>query len=84
MLRRRGVSTEISGVFLTAEGEPVSTGLSDRMISVTAEQLRAIPEVLAIPYGAARATAVLAALRSGLINGVITHTALARPLLDMA
>jgi DNA-binding transcriptional regulator LsrR (DeoR family) len=84
VLRRRGVSTEISGVFLTAEGEPVSTGLSDRMISVTAEQLRAIPEVLAIPYGAARATAVLAALRSGLIDGVITHTALARPLLDMA
>ena len=84
VLRRRGVCAEISGVFLTADGEPVSTGLTDRMIAVTAEQMRAIPEVLAIPYGAARAPAVLAALRSGLVNGVVTHTTLARPLLDLA
>lgn len=84
VLRRRNVCAEISGVFLTAEGEPVSTGLTDRMIAITAEQMRAIPEVLAIPYGAERAPAVLAALRSGLVNGIVTHTALARPLLDLA
>lgn len=84
VLRRRGVCAEISGLFLTADGEPVSTGLTDRMIAFTAEQLAAVPEVLALPYGAARAPAVLAALRSGLVNGLVTHTSLARHLLDMA
>jgi DNA-binding transcriptional regulator LsrR (DeoR family) len=84
VLRRRGVCAEISGVFLTADGEPMSTGLTDRMIAVTAEQMRAIPEVLAIPYGATRAPAVRAALRSGIVNGVVTHTSLARALLKIA
>ena len=83
VLRRRGVCAEISGVFLTADGEPVSTGLPDRMIAITAEQMQKIPEVLAMPYGAVRAPAVFAALRSGLVNGIVTHTSLARRLLDM-
>jgi DNA-binding transcriptional regulator LsrR (DeoR family) len=84
VLHRRGVCAEISGVFLTAEGEPVSTALTDRMIAVTAAQMRAIPEVLAIPYGAARAPAVRAALRSELVDGIVTHTSLAQSLLAMA
>jgi DNA-binding transcriptional regulator LsrR (DeoR family) len=81
-LRRLGVCADISGVFLTAEGEPVGTELAERMVGITAEQMRAIPEVIAIPWGTAKAPAVHAALRSGLINGVVTHTALARVLLD--
>ncbi len=84
VLERRGVCAEVSGVFLTAEGRPVSTGLTDRMIAVSAEQLRAIPDVIAVPYGVARATAVLAALRSGLVNGIVTHASLARAVLDIA
>ena len=84
MLRRAHVCAEVSGVFLTADGEPIRTGLTDRMIAITAEQMRAIPEVLAIPYGVARATAVRAALRSGLVDGVVTHTTLARAVLDTA
>ena len=62
----------------------MSTGLTDRMIAVSAEQLRAIPDVIAVPYGVARATAVLAALRSGLVNGIVTHASLARAVLDIA
>jgi DNA-binding transcriptional regulator LsrR (DeoR family) len=81
-LRRQGVCAELSGVFLSAEGEPVTTDLAERMIGISAEQLRAIPEVIAIGYGAAKATAVLAALRSGLVGGLVTHTALALALLD--
>jgi DNA-binding transcriptional regulator LsrR (DeoR family) len=81
-LRRLGVCADISGVFLTAEGEPVRTELAERMVGISAEQMRAIPEVIAIPWGTAKAPAVLAALRSGLIGGVVTHTALAQVLLD--
>jgi len=54
------------------------------MIGIDAEQLRAIPEVTAIAYGAAKLPAVHAALRSGLITGLVTHKALAQSLLDPA
>ncbi len=81
-LRRLGVCAEASGVFLSAEGEPVRTELTERMIGIDAEQMRTIPEVIAISYGTAKVTAVLAALRSGLIEGLVTHRPLAQALLD--
>jgi DNA-binding transcriptional regulator LsrR (DeoR family) len=81
-LDRLGVCADISGVFLNADGEPVHTELAERMIVISAEELRAIPEVIAIPYGTAKAPAVHAALRSGIVDGVVTHTALAQVLLD--
>jgi DNA-binding transcriptional regulator LsrR (DeoR family) len=84
LLRREGVCAEVSGVFIDAGGAPVQTALNERMISVSAEQMQAIPEVIGIPYGIAKAPAVRAALRSGLVNGLITHTALASALLDSA
>ena len=79
--RRLGVCAEFSGVFVNADGEPVATELSERMIGVSADQLRQIPEVLGIVYGTAKAPAARAALRSGLINALITHATLARVLL---
>ena len=69
-------------MFLTADGEPVRTELTDRMMAITAEQMRAIPEVLSIVYGLGRAPAVQAALRAGLVDSLVTHTALARRLLE--
>jgi DNA-binding transcriptional regulator LsrR (DeoR family) len=81
-LRRLGVCADISGVFIDADGHPVATELAQRMIGITYEQMRDIPEVIAIPYGTAKAPAVRAALRSGLIGGIVTHTALAELMLD--
>jgi DNA-binding transcriptional regulator LsrR (DeoR family) len=81
-LRRLGVCADLSGVFISADGEPVKTDLADRMIGISAEQMRAIPEVIVIAYGATKAPAVRAALRSGIVGGVVTHAGLARALLD--
>ena len=81
-LTRRGVCAEVSGVFLTADGEPVHAGLSERTIGIDAEQMRAIPEVIAIPYGVEKVPAGRAALRSGLVHGLVTHRAFAQALLD--
>src|SRR3954447_21691412 len=83
-LRRLGVCAEVSGVFLTEDGTAVRTELADRMIGIDAEQMRSIPEVVVIAYGSAKTPAVRAALRSGLVGGLVTHTAVARALLEDA
>jgi DNA-binding transcriptional regulator LsrR (DeoR family) len=83
-LRELGVCADISGVFISADGSPVPTDLAERMITITAEEMRAIPEVIVIPYGVRKAPAVRAALRSGLVAGIVTHTSLARAVLDEA
>ena len=81
-LRRLGVCAEVSGVFLSAEGEPVPAPLTEKMIGVDATQMRAIPEVIVIAYGAAKVPAAHAVLRSGLVSGLVTHTSFAQALLD--
>jgi DNA-binding transcriptional regulator LsrR (DeoR family) len=52
------------------------------MITISAAEMRAIPEVIVIPYGIRKTPAVRAALRSGLIGGIVTHTSMARAVLD--
>ncbi len=83
-LARLGVCAEVSGVFLAADGEPVQTDLTERMIGINAEQMRAIPEVITIAYGTAKIPAAHAALHSGLITGLVTHTTFAHALLEPA
>jgi DNA-binding transcriptional regulator LsrR (DeoR family) len=83
-LARRGVCAEISGVLVDADGIPVSSDLTERMIGITAEQMRAVPEVIAIVYGAAKVRAVLAAVRGGMVNSLVTHSTLAESLIAAA
>jgi DNA-binding transcriptional regulator LsrR (DeoR family) len=83
-LHRQGVCAEVSGVFVTPAGDTPPTSLNDRMIGVSAAQLRAMKEVVAVPYETVKAPAVRAALRSGLVSSLITHTSLARALLAEA
>jgi DNA-binding transcriptional regulator LsrR (DeoR family) len=50
---------------------------------VDAEQLAKIPTVIAVSYGDEKAAAVRAAIRGGLVTGLITHTGLTRRLLEL-
>jgi DNA-binding transcriptional regulator LsrR (DeoR family) len=81
-LRKLGAFADISGVAVRKDGRPVHGGLTERMIGISADQMRTIPEVIAIAYGVAKAPAVGAAIRSGLIHGLVTHSTLATALLD--
>jgi DNA-binding transcriptional regulator LsrR (DeoR family) len=83
-LARRGVCAEISGVLVDADGAPVQSDLTERMIGITAEQMRAVPEVIAIVYGPAKVRAVLAAVRGGMVNSLVTHSTLAEALIAAA
>jgi DNA-binding transcriptional regulator LsrR (DeoR family) len=80
-LAEQGVCADVSGVFLKDDGTPVRTAFNDRMIGINAEEMRAINEVIGIPYGTAKAPAVLAAMRGGYVTSIVTHNSLARALL---
>jgi len=79
-----GVRGELCGIQLDAEGETVTTALTERLIGIDAEGLRAVPEVIAIAYGTPKAQAVRAALRGGFATSLITHRAMAWELLELA
>ncbi|HEX8101766.1 MAG TPA: sugar-binding domain-containing protein [Solirubrobacteraceae bacterium] len=77
----RGVRAETGGVLLDADGRAVATSLTDRLISIDADRLQAIDDVIGIVYGAAKAPAVGAAVRGGFVTSLVTHGAMARALL---
>ncbi len=79
-----GVRAEVSSVQIDAAGTPVRTSLAARLIGIGPEDLRAVPEVIAIVYGSQKAAAVHAALRSDFVTSVVTHTGLASALLERA
>ena len=81
---RSGVVAEISGVFVDQLGAAVRPPLSRRIVGISADELSKIDNVLAIAYDEAKADATLAALRSGLVNGLITHSGLARRLVEQS
>lgn len=80
-LEAAGAVADLSGVFLDAEGRVVGRDLTARMICMDADELAHVHDVLAVPYGAAKAPAVLAAARSGLVTTLVTHTGMATALL---
>lgn len=77
-----GVCADVGGVFIERDGSPLTTPINERMVGMTADHLRAIPEVIGIPYGVAKTPAVLAAVRGGLVNSLVTHTSLATAMLE--
>jgi len=77
-----GGVADICSTVLDADGRELQVeGLSGRFIAISLQQLRAVPDVVAIAGGAAKAPAILAALRSGLIHRLITDEEAARLLL---
>lgn len=79
-----GVRGELAGHLFDAEGRTLSTGLSHHVLSIDADQLRRIPEVIALAPGQVRAAAIDAVLRSGLVTTLVTDRAAAEPLLALA
>jgi DNA-binding transcriptional regulator LsrR (DeoR family) len=80
-LERHGACAEVSGVLVDADGRPVGSELTQRIIGISAAELRAIPDVIAIAYNAVRAPAIGAAILGKLVTGVVTHPAVATALI---
>jgi len=79
-----GIRAEMAGVFIGEDGRPVATPLDSRMIVTPGPMLERIPFVLAVAYGVAKGPAVCAAIRGGLVHGLVTHASLARAMLSLA
>ncbi|WP_329625763.1 sugar-binding domain-containing protein [Streptomyces sp. NBC_01255] len=76
-----GVAAEMSAHLFDAEGRRVGRDLGERCITVEADRLRRIPEVVAIAGGQRKAAAIGAVLRSGLVTSLVTDRAAADYLL---
>lgn len=71
-----GVVAEIGTTLLDADGNPVDV-LCGRMVGISTEQLRRIPTKLVVAGTEGKHRAILAALRAGLVDVLVTdmHTA---------
>jgi DNA-binding transcriptional regulator LsrR (DeoR family) len=81
---RAGAIGEALGVFFDAEGADVHPELSDRMVTISADALRGIPEVIALATGAHKAEAVYACVRGGFANSLVADAALGRALIALS
>jgi DNA-binding transcriptional regulator LsrR (DeoR family) len=81
-LAEAGVCAEICAVLLDAEGNQVAAEFSERCISISSAQLRAIPDVIAVAGGAAKALAMKAIIAGGYANSVVVDTSLATAMLS--
>lgn len=80
--RRGGACAEVCGIQLDRDGSPMTTALSERVITIRPEQLRAVPQIIALAYGVPKADAVRAAVRARLVTTLVTHASLAERLLE--
>lgn len=81
-LQRLAVVGEIAGSLFNGDGDPVESGLSDRLVSTSPRDLRLITEVVAVSHGASRAQALRAGICGGYITSAVVDTPLARAILQ--
>ena len=83
-LAEHGVVGDVCSIFFDIEGNLLDFPISRRVVGIEAEVLRHIPLVLGVAGGIVKAPAILGALRSGLINALVTDEEAARCTLEMA
>jgi len=76
----RGAVAEFGTTVLDAEGREMDV-LSERLIGISTAQLRRVPVKIAIGGGPGKSTALMATLRSGLVDVLVTDAQSARHVL---
>jgi DNA-binding transcriptional regulator LsrR (DeoR family) len=79
-----GVRAEISGILLNDAGHVVRCDLANRIVAISASQLRRVPEVMVVAGGRSKLQAMQALLRAKLATSVITDAVTARTLVERA
>jgi len=81
-LERAGAVGEVCGRFLNARGEECATAWRDRVMSIPIDQLRRIPQVIAVVSGRDRSAALHAAIRGQIVKALVIDEPGAGALLD--
>jgi DNA-binding transcriptional regulator LsrR (DeoR family) len=77
-----GVRADVCGTLVDSNGLEVKSPLDDHGVTITAKQLRRIPDVIGIGGGREKAEAITAALRGRWVNILVTDAGVARHLLS--
>ncbi|MBA4136655.1 MAG: transcriptional regulator [Opitutus sp.] len=83
-LKAAGAVGEICGRFIDAHGKECDTRWRDLVISAEVVQLRRIPRVIGVVSGSDRSAAIMAAIKGGLLKGLVIDEAGAEALLAAA
>lgn len=81
-LQMQGAVGDILSHFINRQGELVSPDLEGRLMSLPAEQIKSLRNVIGAAGGPGKAEAILAALRGGYLDVLITDEDTAQLLLD--
>jgi DNA-binding transcriptional regulator LsrR (DeoR family) len=76
-----GVQAEICSTMVDRDGTVIAPDFAARAVSISAAQLRAIPETVAVAGGADKAEAIRAVLRGGFLTSLVTDADAATRLL---
>lgn len=77
----KGCIADIAGILVNAEGKQIDPDFQQRCVSITYEELNAIPRVIAVAGGSLKAPAIRAVSKAGIITDLITDDALAAEIL---
>lgn len=77
-LRGQGAVGNLVLAPFTSDGTFLPSELSQRVVAITPDQIRAVPRVLAVAGGAAKARAIAGALATGVVKMLVTDEAAAR------
>jgi DNA-binding transcriptional regulator LsrR (DeoR family) len=80
----QGAVGDISGKFITVSGELYDCEYNQRIIGITLDDLRRIPNTVAVAMGPQKLLAILGALRTGVINTLCTDQRTASDILHSA
>jgi DNA-binding transcriptional regulator LsrR (DeoR family) len=83
-LRERGAVGDILGSFFDADGHAVADGIGDRVVAIGRADLERIKCVVALCSERDKGEAILGALRSGMVNVLVTSLSTARTVVDLS
>ncbi|MGL3148926.1 sugar-binding transcriptional regulator [Microbacterium sp. A82] len=83
-LRRAGAVTEVCGIPIDRDGQPVASAATERVLGISFDELRRVPEVMAVVPTAGRAEALRALAAGALVTSLVTSAAAADEILANA
>lgn len=83
-LREQGAVGDVLGNYVDLQGDLIASPHNDRLIGLTVDDLRRIPNVVAVVSGAEKPRATLGVLRAGIVDVLIVDETNARTVLDLA